>query len=341
MRLLIGDAVPDTIRCTLCPWSCFLVEGKLGKCKARINKNGNVVSANPNFVTTAIVGPIEQKGIYHYEPGAKILSLGGIGCNLSCGYCQNFAISQVSKAEGQILSPDQVIGMALEEKADGIAFSYNEPLMNYEYVMDVFQKAKTAKLITVLKTSAMIDQHVFAEVCKLTDCMNIDLKGDHKVYKDVCGVNPSWMDHVLLNIGTASFLSHVEISIPVITNFESNVITAISILLMDVNVFPLHLLRFIPDFRMKNLHPMSSWKLFEIAEYLSEDFPYIYIDFAEVPNDTKCKNCNELLLRREGMETTYNALKGDLCPKCNAKQPIVLRDRSCFTTTNAKSVATL
>ena len=333
--------MPEETTCTLCPWSCSLVEGKLGKCKTRTNKDGKIVSANPNFVTTAIVGPIEQKGIYHYEPGAKVLSLGGIGCNLYCSYCQNFAISQVAKAAGQNILPDRVIEMALEENASGIAFTYNEPLMNYEYVLEVFQKARSVNLITVLKTSAMINQHIFAEVCKLTDCVNIDFKGDHKVYKEVCGINPSWMDIVLLNIGTASFLTHVEISIPVITNFETSVIKAVSILLMDVNVFPLHLVRFIPAFKMKKLHSMGTWKLFEIAKYLSEDFPYVYIDFAEVPNDTRCKNCNELLLRREGVETTYNGLNGDLCPKCETKQPIVLRDRSCFTNTSAKDVVNL
>ena len=171
--------------CTLCPWSCSLVEGKLGRCKARLAKDGQVVSANPNFVTTAIVGPIEQKGIYHYEPSAKVLSIGGIGCHLRCGYCHNYAISQVAKAKGENLPPDKIIWTAMNYGADGIAFTYNEPLVNYEYVVEVFKRARESKLITVLKTSAMINQHIFSEVCKPTDCVNIDLKGDHKVYKEI------------------------------------------------------------------------------------------------------------------------------------------------------------
>lgn len=276
------------IRCTLCPCSCLIEDGKLGKCKARTNKNGIISPANYGFVSTAIVGPIEQKGIYHFWPSAQVLSVGGVGCNLHCSFCQNFSISQVAKSSGEQKSPEDIVSMALEEKAEGIAFTFNEPLVTYEFVRDVFTLARPKGLITVLKTAGFIEQHIFAEICRLCDCVNIDLKGDHKVYSDICGVDPSAMDLVLLNIGTAALLTHVEISLPVITDFENSCIRAAGLLLMDVGLFPLHLVRFIPDFRMKNVYPMSIWKMTEILEYLSHDFPYVYADFLELQNITKC-----------------------------------------------------
>jgi len=310
--------------CTVCPWKCVLEEGKLGRCKARINNNGNVQVANPNFISTAILGPIEQKGIYHFHPGANILSVGGVGCNLFCGFCQNFSISQVAKTHGETMAPKDLVSLAVGKKAEGIAFTYNEPLINYEYVMDVFDLARRSDLITVLKTAGLVDQHIFAEVCRLTDCVNIDLKGDYQVYREICHVDPSWMDIVLLNIGTASLLTHTEISIPVITNYEDNAREAAN-LLYDVGIFPLHLLRFIPDFKMKKFAP-TSMKVLEILQnYLLEQYHYVYIDFAEMTNETRCLSCKELILKREGAKLSYNNLKVDLCPRCGKKQDIKIK----------------
>jgi pyruvate formate lyase activating enzyme len=325
--------------CNVCPWKCILEEGELGKCKARTNNKGIVQPANPYFISTAIIGPIEQKGIYHFHPGSNVVSVGSVGCNLSCDFCQNFSISQVAKTHGKTMCPEDLVSLAISKKADGIAFTYNEPLVNYEYVMRVFDLARKFDLITVLKTAGMVDQHIFAEICKLADCVNIDLKGDHQIYKDVCHVDPSWMDIVLLNIGTAFYLTHTEISIPVITNYEDNARKAADLLCMDVGIFPLHLLRFIPDFRMKDI-PATSLETLEILrDYLLEEYSYVYIDFAEMTNETKCPSCKELILKREGAKLSYNSLKADLCPSCGEKQDIKVKVKSCFTTTSVPDVS--
>jgi len=324
--------------CKVCPWKCSLEKGQLGKCKARINNNGNIEAADPCFVSTAILGPIEQKGIYHFYPGANVVSIGGIGCNLSCDFCQNFFISQVAKTHGKKMCPEDLVSLAIRKKADGIAFTYNEPLINYEYVMKVFDLARKFDLITVLKTAGLVDQHVFAEICKLTDCVNVDLKGDHQVYRDICHVDPSWMDIVLLNIGTAYYLTHTEVSIPVITGYEDNARKAAELLRMDVGIFPLHLLRFIPDFRMKKVAPTSLEILENLQDYLFDQYPYVYIDFAEMTNETRCPSCKELILKREGAKLSYNSLKADLCPSCGEKQDVKIKVKSCFTTTSVPDV---
>lgn len=333
--------ISDIVKCDLCPWSCSLAEGQFGKCRSRHNCNGAIINANPNLITAAIVGPIEQKRIYHYLPKSKLLSIGGCGCNLSCSFCQNYEISQFSRPNGDIKNSNELIDMALSENVDGIAFSYNEPLVNYEYVIEVFKKAKERNLFTVLKTSAMLNQHEFSKVCSFTDCINIDLKGDYTVYKRICKVDPNWMDIVLLNIGTASLLSHVEISIPVITNLEPHALMAAEILSEEVGCFPLHLIRFMPDFKMKGSTPTPVCKMIDISEQLSKIFNYVYLDSVGASNITRCLKCEKILIKRKGIETTYNILNGNCCPRCKTRHDVVVKESLCYTDTNVENVKDL
>jgi pyruvate formate lyase activating enzyme len=275
---------------------------------------GRVGPLSYGDVTTAILGPIEQKLIYHFRPGLRVLSLGGSGCNMSCMYCQNFEISQVAKS-GRKTSPTEAVAMAAGSSVGGIAFSYNEPLVWYEYVMDVFRLAREAGLATIMKTNGHCDGGAFREVAELTDAINVDIKGPRSLYREICGValghDPAkWP--MVMNLGVAAGVCRdVEVSMVAIPGFYDDVAEVGDLMgaISDAAPgAPLHILRFIPDFKMRGTPPASVGQMERLAALASKFFEHVYLDFAGIDNDTRCR-CGATLVRRRGLEVT-------LGPKC-------------------------
>ncbi|MCR5499748.1 MAG: radical SAM protein, partial [Acetatifactor sp.] len=170
--------------CEVCFRKCSLSEGQTGFCGARICASGKVVAANYGRITSAALDPIEKKPLKRFMPGAKVLSVGSYGCNLRCPYCQNHEISWSKEAMGyaehaEVLSPEELVQMALELRSRGnigIAYTYNEPLIGYEFVRDTAKLAKEAGLKNVLVTNGMASKKVLDEISPYIDAMNIDLK---------------------------------------------------------------------------------------------------------------------------------------------------------------------
>lgn len=264
---------------------------------------------------------IKQKSVvYNFSvPKYETYIANGIGVH----NCQNFEISQVGNAKHQKKSPTDIVEMALDSGADGIAFTYSEPFVWYEYVMDVAAEARTAGLKTILKTNGYAEEKAFSRMLEAMDAVNIDVKGSAKLYKEVAGIELSsdpneWI--IMRNLRKAWRTCHCEISSiaipPYCDDHESNIELFTAIKAATGPQLPVHLLRFIPDFKLINTPPTSHSQLDRLAGLARTMFDYVYVEYAGMPTNTKCE-CGQVLVERKGIEMISNVLiRGKICPKC-------------------------
>ncbi len=178
------------IVCDICPHHCLLKEGRTGFCRARMNKDGKNVCLNYGKLTSMAIDPVEKKPLAGFYPGTYILSLGSYGCSLACPFCQNHAISMHGEGHLRTLKvmPEELLDIALHHpESIGAAFTYNEPLIAWEYVLDCAKLLKQHDLKVVLVTNGCAEQHILEKVIPYTDAVNIDLKGDREFYKELSG----------------------------------------------------------------------------------------------------------------------------------------------------------
>jgi pyruvate formate lyase activating enzyme len=306
-------------------------EGEKGACKVRGASGGEVRLLTYGMVTTAIAGQVEQKPFYHYEPGMRILSIGGMGCNMQCGFCQNFEISQATTPSFEKMEPKQVVELAVKHGSKGIAFTYNEPIVWFEYVMDVCKEAKKASLKTLLKTNGYADGAKFSELADQMSAINIDMKGDASEYERTCLVHGSAEDLVLKNISTACQSSHCEVSL-ILTPPVS--LPRTRSLLVKARSFcdrmtALHLLRFIPDFKMKDVPATPVKDMEDVLSMSREFFDYPYLHGVATQN-TECLHCGAVVVERSGekcvntrLGAAYDEFDGFYsCPSCRSQLPV-------------------
>lgn len=183
----------EKITCTLCPRHCALGAGETGACAARWNESGRIVPKNYGQITSLALDPIEKKPLLHFHPGRFILSVGSFGCNLFCPFCQNAEISRAKKGDVQTryVSPEELTALAAQLAAEhgnlGVAFTYNEPLVGIEYVMDTARLLHEKRLDVVLVTNGQIEPEPLEELLPLVDAWNIDLKGFTQEFYDWVG----------------------------------------------------------------------------------------------------------------------------------------------------------
>jgi pyruvate formate lyase activating enzyme len=316
------------IECDRCFRNCSIPEGERGACWIIGNEDGDIRLLAYGKVSTAAIGPIEEKAIFHFHPGMKVLSIGGYGCNLRCKFCQNYEISQVGVQEGaQYLSPEAVVKMARSQGAGGIAFTYSEPLIWTEYVIDVFKAAREAGLYRILKTAGAANEDVFQSVIAETDAVNIDFKGDtHEHYAEVCGV--SWESRgaiqIANNIIAAEAMDvNLEMTVLVYGNsdldeegsFDIDVHSLWGDLDMNHDV-PIHLVGVLPNYRMQGLPP-SSEDMAKAAKIAREYFHNVFVHEPGFSNNTECPSCGDTIITRKGLEVKSNKVTDGVCPLCD------------------------
>jgi len=164
------------VRCRLCPHNCLIKDGKHGICGARKNSGGILVTEIYGRLTSLAMDPIEKKPLYHFHPGSSILSIGTRGCNMKCPYCQNWHISQDQAARTSLYSSSDVVSAAVREGSIGIAYTYSEPIIWFEYVYDTAVMAREKKLANVMVTNGFINREPLEQLLGVIDAMNIDLK---------------------------------------------------------------------------------------------------------------------------------------------------------------------
>lgn len=319
VKLKFYEKEGDYIRCTLCPHNCKLREGRFGICKLRTIKDNIPVAINYGEVTSANVDPIEKKPLYHFQPSKDILSIGTYGCNMSCSFCQNHEISQ-NKPPTEFIDIEKIINLIINIPDNvGIAFTYNEPFMWYEYVYDAAKKIKeyNKDIKVVLVTNGYVNKEPLLKILPYVDAMNIDLKGyTDSYYSKICGAT---LEPVLETIKTASAYTHVEITTLMISD-ENDSIEEIRniaqfIASVDKNI-PLHLSRYFPNYNMKS-PPTLVENIMKAKEEANKYLNYVYVgNVAGIDNNTYCPNCNYNLITRD-MYTTSLHIHGDRCPVCN------------------------
>ena len=267
--------------CEICPHHCALEVGQTGLCRARRNSGGRVVCENYGKVTSLSLDPIEKKPLRRFYPGAKILSVGSYGCNLRCPFCQN---STISMADGEHARIVEVSPEGLAEKAEelvvrgniGIAYTYNEPLVGYEFVRDCAALVKERGLKNVAVTNGCICEEPLIELLPLIDAMNIDLKGfTGRFYKMVGGD----LKTVMRTIERSAKSCHVEVTTLVIPgeNDSEEEMDALSGWLASVDAeIPLHVTRFFPCFHMTDRGPTPVETVYRLAEIARGHLRYVY-----------------------------------------------------------------
>ncbi len=259
------EQLPDgRVRCLLCPHHCVLLPGQVSRCLSRENHNGVLRVRNYGMITSMAMDPIEKKPLVAFHPGRHILSVGTFGCNFTCRFCQNWQISQ-QEVPGRFLPPIELLRLARETVEDGnigVAFTYNEPTIWFEYVRDCAMLLHEAGLATVLVTNGFIDPEPLRELLPLVDAMNIDVKGfQPEFYKDLCGGR---LEPVLNTVKQAHAHCHVEVTTLVIPghNDDEAEIDALAVWLAGISPhIPLHLSRHHPDWQMPEPQPISVSRL--------------------------------------------------------------------------------
>ena len=263
------------IRCVLCPNHCNIHEGKTGKCGVRVNINGELFADGYGKVTSIALDPIEKKPLYHFHSGKKIVSIGGYGCNFHCPFCQNYIISQeYQNIKTDHLSPEIIADVARQALPDGnigVAYTYNEPLIGYEFVKDCAELIKQAGLVNVLVTNGYINKEPLNELLPLIDAMNVDIKGYHSgTYNEVGGT----LEAVLRTVEMSSKICHVEVTTLILPNENEEDVEEIARWLSEIDSnTPYHLSRSFPRYKSKSNQatpPETMYKLRDIArKYLS------------------------------------------------------------------------
>lgn len=268
------------LTCELCFHHCQLDEGQTGFCRARGNRNGKIVSLNYGKLTALALDPIEKKPLRRFHSGSLILSVGSFGCNLHCPFCQNAAIAAVSpEPYTQDCSPEQLVQEALrlrEQSNIGIAYTYNEPLVGYEYVRDCAEQVHRAGLLNVLVTNGTIEEGPWKALLPLLDAVNIDLKGFTSDWYRRLGGD---LATVKRSIDLAAQHCHVEVTTLIVPgeNDSEDKMRALSAWLASVSPeIPLHVSRFFPRHQMQDRPPTPVQTVYRLAEVAREQLRYVY-----------------------------------------------------------------
>ncbi len=312
--------------CELCPHQCRIPEGKSGICRARVNHGGELFTKTYEQVVSLSLDPVEKKPLYHFFPGDNILSTGPRGCNFSCQFCQNWSISQTDGPTSR-LSCDALVGAAISEKSIGVAYTYTEPTIAFEYVIDCGERIKEAGLRNVLVTNGFINPGPLVELLGVIDAFNIDLKAlDDDFYRKYCG---GQLEPVLDSIKkVAKSPSHLEITnllIPGYNDSEENISALVDFVASLDRSIPVHFSGYYPCYKF-TAPPTPVEILIKAFEIASEKLDYVYVGNRRTSwgNNTLCPKCDNLLVRREGFGARIEGIdEGGHCDKCGRKVDII------------------
>lgn len=291
----------DENNCFLCPKKCVINEGKLGFCKTRKNIGGTIHSLSYGRPVGLSIDPIEKKPLYHFHPNKKILSFGTIGCNLDCLGCQNHEMSRGDIDEkSQIIEPSEIIRIAKENKIDMIAYTYNEPTVFFEYMLDVAKLAKKNGIKNIVVSNGFIEEKPLKELIPNIDAFNIDLKFiDKENYiKYASGLlNPVLNSLKIINNSNA----WLEITNLIIPNWNDDLTEVMELCNWIKNNLgkdvPVHFSAFYPNYKLLDIPITSEIKLKEIEKIAKQYLNYVYLgNIGEKPK-LNCHKCNSIFER--------------------------------------------
>lgn len=315
------------IKCLLCANGCAISNDQRGRCRTRINVNGELRSLVYGRPLSIHVDPIEKKPFYHYLPGSAAFSLATAGCVLKCRFCQNWEISQSSPEDHQIsfTPPSKIVVAAYASKAPVIAFTYNEPTVFTEYLTDISREAKKLGTHCVMVSCGFMNEAPLAEMCGVLDAIKIDLKGySEDFYRTACGAKLQPVLRTIKQIAKSdTHLEIVNLVVPTLNDSDKMLTGLINWVLGEVGPdVPLHFSRFHPDYQLLNLPPTPVATLeraYHMALSKGIHYPYIGNVPGHPGNHTRCPNCKKVVVERQGFFVTEMNIKNGRCKFCKQK----------------------
>lgn len=273
----------DKVECQLCPHRCIISPGRYGKCRVRKNEAGILVSAVYGKICSYCFDPIEKKPLYHFHPGRQILSLGSVGCNLRCSFCQNDTISQTTAEAFPRLnsrSPQEVVALAGSRVDNiGVAYTYNEPIVWFEFMMDVAVQIKKTGMKNVVVTNGYVEPEPLAELIGVVDAFSVDLKGfTEQFYSEMTSASLQPVLNSLKQIAQSDkHLEVVNLIIPGKNDDPDIFRDMISFIRTELGKDTvLHLSRYYPHYKM-NESPMPVGKMYELQKLAKEELLHVYL----------------------------------------------------------------
>lgn len=269
----------ENIHCLLCPVNCIIPKDSYGHCKIRKNIDNELYAMSYGKITAIAIDPIEKKPLNNFYPGSKIISIGGYSCNLRCPFCQNHSIS-MGDPNLSTLSPEDLLKIAKEHVPNGnigVAYTYNEPFINYEYLLDCSKLIRENGLKNVIVTNGYINEEPLLKILPFIDAMNIDLKGfTDDFYIKLAGK----LEAIKNTIKIAANMCHIEVTTLIIPgeNDSESEMRSISSFIADIDKnIPLHITRFFPSFKMMDKNPTPVKTILRLKEIAEENLKYVYV----------------------------------------------------------------
>ncbi|MCD6413292.1 MAG: AmmeMemoRadiSam system radical SAM enzyme [Elusimicrobia bacterium] len=312
--------------CELCPNRCEIARGKRGICGIRQNENGKLFSLTYGKISSINFDPIEKKPLYHFYPGRSILSIGSVGCNFRCPWCQNFEISQTS-FDGDALretAPEALIQLARTYDSPGIAYTYNEPLINYEFLYDCSKEFHKNGLKNVIVSNGYICEKPFANLIPFIDAANIDIKFfNDSGYRKYTGGK---LGDILRSVEMLhKAKKHIELTLCLIPGLNdskaefSDFVDWVWALSPDI---PLHLSRYFPAYKFHR-YPTPLKTMHSLRDIAIKKLNYVYLGNVFEESNTYCPKCKTVLIRRKGYLVEKENLKDGICQNCGEILPFI------------------
>lgn len=312
------------VLCSLCPKGCVINEGQTGFCRVRRNIGNKLYTENYAGCSSCALDPIEKKPLYHFYPGSLILSLGTWGCNFSCTFCQNWQIAQELPSTTELLPQKAVeIAKQYQKKGNiGIAYTYSEPSVWYEYVLETAKLAQEAGLKNVLVTNGFINLEPLKKLLPYIDGMNIDVKAfNHNFYHTICA---GGLDAVKQTVELAVRFCHVEITtllVPGLNDDEKDISDMAQWLAKLNPNIPLHFSRYFPNYKMK-IPPTSEHVMDRAKKQARQYLNYVYLgNIKGGESNTYCPQCSQLVIDRTGLHSDLGDEKN--CPRCGYRINVI------------------
>jgi len=314
------------VKCELCPNYCVLKSGETGTCGVRKNIDGTLFSLVYNKPVSIHIDPIEKKPLYHFYPGTQILSLATVGCNLRCNFCQNWEISQSrpKQVRAYEMTPEDIIRTARENDCKSIAFTYTEPTIFYEYMLDIAKLAYKENIKNVWVTCGYINEKPLRELCKYLDAANIDLKGfsEEFYHTYTTGNLQPVLDCLKISKEESLFFEITNLVIPDANDDPKMIKDMCDWIIENLGSdHPLHFSRFFPNYQLLN-RPATPLKTLEMARdiALESGIKFVYIgNIATEFEDTFCPNCGEKIIDRSGYLIKSQNLENGKCKFCGCE----------------------
>jgi len=318
------NAGDGAVRCLLCPNKCFLADGQRGFCGVREPVKGKLYTLVYELICSVHVDPIEKKPLFHMLPGSKAFSVATAGCNSRCKYCQNWTISQRPPEEttNRRLSVKDLVGAAINNSCRSIAYTYTEPIVFYEYVLDSSILARENGVRNIMVTGGKINAEPMRKLSGVIDAANVDLKGFNKEYlRKVCSQD---LDDILRTLTIMKengvWIEIINLIVPTLNDNMDDIRKMVRWIRDELGKdVPIHFSRFWPQYKLRSLYPTPIETLRSARDVaLEEGMHYVYI--GNVPEleaeNTVCPGCGKTVIKRMGYKVLENNVKKGKCGFC-------------------------